>query len=60
MDWYYSLVLAYRIELESLEFKVTDECEEIGFFSKEELNNVELCYQTNGLKNVFNPGDFAN
>lgn len=58
MDWYYSLVLGYRIELESLEFKKTDECEDIEFFSKDELNDIELCEQTNGLKNVFNPTDF--
>ncbi len=58
MDWYYSLVLAYQIEIESLEFTPTDECEEVGFFSKEELNSIELCEQTNGLKDYFNPNDF--
>jgi len=58
MDWYYSLVVVYRIELESLEFKVTEECQDIGFFSKEDLENTELCFQTNGLKKVFNPQDF--
>ncbi|MES2059849.1 MAG: NUDIX hydrolase [Patescibacteria group bacterium] len=58
MDWYYSLVLCYRIELESLDFTPTDECMELGFFSKEDLGNIELCYQTNGLKNVFDPKDF--
>jgi 8-oxo-dGTP diphosphatase len=59
MDWYYSLVLAYRIELKSLEFKPSEECEEVGFFSKEELSGIELCWQTNGLKNFFNPNDFS-
>jgi 8-oxo-dGTP diphosphatase len=59
MDWYYSLVLAYQIEVESLDFKPSEECEEIGFFSKEQLNDIELCYQTNGLKNVFNLNDFV-
>jgi 8-oxo-dGTP diphosphatase len=34
MDWFYSLVLAYKIEIESLEYKKTDECEEIGFFKR--------------------------
>lgn len=58
MDWYYSLVLAYRIEFEDLEFKKSDECEEIKFFSKEDLNNIELCKQTNYLKKIFNPEDF--
>ncbi len=59
MDWYYSLVLAYRIELESLEFKATEECEEVEFFSKEAFENIELCWQTNGLKKVFDPKDFV-
>ncbi len=58
LDFYYSLVLAYRIELESLKFTPSDECEEIGFFSKEELESIELCKQTNGLKQYFDPKDF--
>lgn len=58
MDWFYSLVLGYQVELENYDFKTTDECEEIGFFSKEELENIELCWQTNGLKKYFNPKDF--
>jgi hypothetical protein len=37
MDWYYSLVLGYEIEVENLDFIPSDECEEIGFFSKAEL-----------------------
>lgn len=59
MEWYYSLVLTYRIELESLDFKPSDECEEIGFFSEEELEGIELCWQTNGLKKYFDPADFS-
>ena len=59
MDWYYSLVLGYQIEIESLDFKPSDECEGIGFFSKQELDGIELCEQTNGLKNVFDPTDFV-
>ena len=58
LDWYYSLVLAYRIELENLELKPSEECEEIGFFSKEELDGIQLCWQTNGLKDVFDSSDF--
>jgi 8-oxo-dGTP diphosphatase len=58
MDWYYSLVLAYKVELENLNLKVSDECEKFEFFSKEELENIELCNQTNGFKKVFNPEDF--
>jgi 8-oxo-dGTP pyrophosphatase MutT (NUDIX family) len=59
MEWYYSLVVAYKVELESFDFKPTEECEEIGWFLKEELEALELCWQTNGLKKVFNPEDFV-
>ncbi|MES2059855.1 MAG: NUDIX hydrolase [Patescibacteria group bacterium] len=58
MDWYYSLVLCYRIELENLDFTPTDECVELGFFSKEDLDNLELCHQTKAFKGVFDPKDF--
>lgn len=58
MDWYYSLVLAFEVEFENLDFKVTEECEDIGWFSKEELENIDLCWQTNGLKKFFDPKDF--
>jgi hypothetical protein len=51
-------VVGYKVEFESLDFRTTEECEEIGWFSKEELENIELCWQTNGLKKVFNPNDF--
>jgi 8-oxo-dGTP diphosphatase len=58
MDWYYTLVLAYRIELESLDFTPSDECEAIGFFSKDELKTNELNGQTNELLKIFDPEDF--
>ena len=58
IDWFYSCVIAYKMELESFDIKVNDECEDIGFFSKEELENIELSGQTNGLKDFFNPKDF--
>jgi 8-oxo-dGTP diphosphatase len=58
LDFFYSLVLAYKIELANLDFKPTDECQEIGFFSKEEFDTIDLYKQTNGLKQYFNPNDF--
>lgn len=58
MSWYYSLVVGYEVELESLDFKTGEECEEIGWFSKEDLENIELDEQANGLKKVFNAEDF--
>ncbi len=59
MDWYYSLVIAYRIELENLDFTPSDECVEMRFFSKEDLQDAELYKQTNHLKTIFDPADFT-
>ncbi|MFA7252661.1 MAG: NUDIX hydrolase [Candidatus Paceibacterota bacterium] len=58
LGWYYSLVLAYRIDFEDLNFTATDECEAIEFFSKEDLKTIELCGQTNELADIFDPKDF--
>lgn len=59
MEWYYSLVLAYKVELASFDVRRTYEAEQVEFFSKEELEHIELNWQTNGLKQYFNPGDFV-
>ena len=46
IGWYYSCVIAYHIELESLDFKASEECEAIDFFSKEQLQIINLNGQT--------------
>lgn len=58
LEWYYSLILIYRIEVEDLNFTQSEECEAMDFFSKEGLGDLELSGQANELKEVFNPGDF--
>lgn len=62
IGWYYTLVIAYRIELENLNFTPTEECEEIGFYSKEDLIELDakkqLAGQANQLTHIFNPEDF--
>lgn len=58
MEWYYSLVLAYQVEFENLDFKSTEECDALEFFPKEQLYNIELAGQTNGLLKLFKPEDF--
>lgn len=58
LKWYYSFVVAYQVEFEDLNFTPTDECEEIKFFSKEELKSTNLCDQTSELIDIFNPEDF--
>ena len=58
LDWFYSLVLAYRVEFDNLDFVSTKECDRLEFFTKEQLQNIELSGQANELKDIFNPDDF--
>lgn len=58
VEWYYSLVVAYRAEFTHLDFTPTPECEEIRFFSKEELAGVRLSGQAKRLLEFFDPQDF--
>ncbi len=58
IEWYYSLVLGYKIELENLDFTPTAECEEIGFFTRQELQSLDLHHQSFELRRIFNPLDF--
>ncbi len=58
MDWYYSLVLAYQIEMENFDFKPSEEAEEIGFFAPEELNDLDLFLQSEPLRKMFKLSDF--
>ncbi len=59
MEWFYSLVLCYKIKMENLEFIPTDECENIGFFGPSELQALNLHHQSFELRKIFNPLDFA-
>ena len=58
MDWYYSVVLGYKIEFANLDFTPTEECEDIGLFTKEELQTLDIFHQSDHLKKVFSPADF--
>jgi 8-oxo-dGTP diphosphatase len=61
MEWFYVLLLAYRIEIKSLDVLIsTDECRDIKFFSKGDLLNAnDLAIQIQPLAQMFNPTDFA-
>jgi 8-oxo-dGTP diphosphatase len=59
MEWFYSLVLAYRVEFEDLNISPTAECEAIEFFSKDELISLNLSGQMSRLAPTFNPEDFT-
>ncbi len=58
MEWFYSVVIAYQIEVADFNIDSTKEFKGIGLFSKEDLEKADLRYQTNGLKQVFDPRDF--
>lgn len=60
LKWYYSLVIAYRVEFEDLNITPSGECEYVDFFSKEDLNDLELNGQCEKLREIFNPDDFTN
>lgn len=59
LDWYYALVVAYRVEFEHLNFTPSEECLELRFFSKTDLAGVVLNGQTSRLLDLFNPADFT-
>lgn len=60
MDWYYSTVLAYKIDLANLDFTPTKECVGIRLFSPEELLQLEdLYHQSHKLREIFKLSDFS-
>ncbi len=59
LDWFYSLVLCYRAEFPSLEFTPSNECLKLEFFSKEELETLNLSNQLKPFRDYFNPKDFS-
>lgn len=58
MDWYYSVVLGYKIEFANLDFTPTDECVEVKFFDKKEIQSLDLHHKIAPLCRVFDPADF--
>ena len=60
MDWYYSVVLAYKIDLADLNFKPTKECVDMRLFSVDDLTKLGdgLHHQSHKLREIFNPADF--
>lgn len=62
MDWYYSVVLAYRIDLANLDFTPNADMLEIKFFSADELREMgkDVYHQSRKLADLFNTSDFLN
>jgi 8-oxo-dGTP diphosphatase len=59
MPWHYVFVLCFRFEVADLNFTPTVECQDIKFFSKDELMSALVGDQMEPLKQIFNPADFA-
>ena len=61
MDWYWVCSVLFRFDVEDLNFTPTEECKEIRFFSKEDLqkNIADLATQVVPLAEHFNPADFV-
>ncbi len=59
IGWYYSVVVGYKVELASLDMKPTDECEQIGMFTLDDLKNLDIHSQVENIRNLFNPLDFV-
>ena len=60
MDWYWLCSVFFRFDVEDLNFTPTDECREIRFFSREDLqkNIANLGLQVVPLAEHFNPAAF--
>ena len=58
IEWYYSLVLAYRVEFDHLNIIPSEECSEAQFFTKEEIVNLNLAGQMRELPDILNFADF--
>jgi len=54
MDWYYTIVLAYHVELENYDYTPTEECVEARFFAKNELQDLDLFHANTPWRK---PGD---
>lgn len=58
MSQFNSLVLAYQIRLANLNFSITDECEDMSFFSKKDLAGLNIFHQSAKLRTLYDPCDF--
>ena len=58
MDWFYSLILAFRVEFEDLHITPSLECEAIEFFSIDELQSLNLTGQMTHLASILKLKDF--
>ncbi len=53
------MLMGFHMELTSLDFTPSDECNDLRFFSKEELATTSLNGQIEPLIKIFDPKDFV-
>lgn len=60
MEWYWVCTIIFRFDVENLNFTPTQECKEIKFFSKKDLqeNISNIAIQVKPLAEAFDPKDF--
>ncbi len=61
MDWYWVLIVVFQIEFKDLNFTPSNECQEIKFFSIDEIKAMlpQISLQLRPLVEHFKPADFA-
>lgn len=59
LEWFYALAVAYRVTFADLDFTKTIDCEEVRFFTKEELKDLPLKTIAHKFLELFNPADFT-
>lgn len=58
MEWHHVCILAYRFDVKDLNFTPSEECTEIRFVSREELQTLPVSDQLEPLRKLFDPKDF--
>ena len=59
MDWYWALMLLFRVDLKDLNFTPTIECKELVFLTYDEFMTLEnLFIATQPLRNLLTRKDF--
>lgn len=59
IPWHYVLIMAFKFDVKDLNYKTSESCQEMKFFSKEELQPLVIADQIEPLKQIFNPTDFS-
>jgi 8-oxo-dGTP diphosphatase len=56
---FYTLLICYRAEFASLNIRPSEECQRAQFFSKEDMEGIDLSVHSREFIKHFNPNDFV-